>query len=61
MQLVHDPDPAGLQHQARCTDTTIVLVLAAYTTQRCHRSGWTVRETENQADFQCILRGHAET
>lgn len=49
----------ALQHRARYTGTEIVMVPAAYTSQRCNRCGHTARENrENQAAFRCVRCGH---
>ena len=49
----------ALTHQARYTGTQIVLVPAAYTSQRCHQCGHTSPgNRENQAAFRCLACGH---
>jgi putative transposase len=49
----------ALHHKARYTGTEIVLVPAAYTSQRCHQCGHTAKENrESQAVFRCVRCGH---
>ena len=49
----------ALTHQARYTGAQIVVVPAAYTSQRCHQCGHTAKENrENQAAFRCAICGH---
>lgn len=49
----------ALRHQARYTGTQIIVVPAAYTSQRCHQCGHTSSENrESQAVFLCTRCGH---
>lgn len=49
----------ALKHQARYTGTQIILVPAAFTSQRCHQCGHTSSENrESQAVFLCTRCGH---
>ncbi len=49
----------ALRHQARYTGTRIVLVPAAFTSQRCHQCGHTCKENrDSQAVFSCTQCGH---
>ena len=55
----------NLHHQARCTGTEIILVPAAFTSQRCHQCQHVSAENrESQASFRCTRcawRGNADT
>lgn len=49
----------ALTHQVRYTGTQIILVPAAFTSQRCHQCGHTEPgNRDNQADFRCLRCGH---
>ena len=49
----------ALTHQACYTGTQIILVPAAFTSQRCHQCGYTSSENrESQAVFLCTRCGH---
>jgi len=49
----------ALRHHARYTGARIVLVPAAFTSQRCHQCGHTAKENRHsQAVFRCVQCGH---